>query len=322
VTNTAAPTPPATTGVESEEEEFTQGGEYTFTAGGFQPDETGILVVIYSDPMVLATDETADADGVVSWTGKLPVALTGTHTFTFQGSIDAGIVIDIAPAETVGCPVQSAELDWGFKESFRAYIDGSIANGEWTTADGATYETPLFSWAGGTGGYDAETGDADLAFAGSVRFTGHGGVLDTTVANPRIVIDGDRAVLLLDISGTTQDGEPVSSTGVEFAELDLAQAEAGGGGDLVSFAGIPATLTAAGAAAFGTYETGTAFDPVDLRITIDPACIEPAAAVDERDAEVEVASAVSPLPWIIGAILIALAIAVAAVIVTRRARRA
>jgi hypothetical protein len=323
VANTPAPTAPATTGVESERDEFTEGDEATFSAGGFQPNESGILAVIYSTPSVLATDATADAAGNVSWTGNLPTGLTGEHTFTFQGSIDAGLVIDIAPAEVVGCAVESAELDWGLKESFRAYIDGSIANGEWTTADGATYETPLFSWAG-KGGFDADTGDADLAFAGSVRFTGHGGVLDTTIANPRVVIDGDRAVLLLDVTGTTQDGQPVSALGVEFVELDLAAAEAGGGGDLVSFAGIPTTLTAAGAAAFGTYDAGTGFDPVDVRIKLDPACIQPVETADEPAAEVETASAASPLPWpLVGVLLaIAVAVAVAVIAVMRRGRRA
>jgi len=323
-TRTPAATPPATEGITtSRDEVFVEGGEYTFTAGGFQPNETGILIVVYSTPTVLATDATADANGVVTWTGVLPAGLTGEHTLTFQGSVDRGIVLDIATAEVVGCTVEGAELSWGFKESFRAYIDGSIANGEWATADGATYETPLFTWATGTGGYDAETGDADLAFTGSVRFTGHGGVLDTTIANPRVVIVGDRAVLLLDVSGTTQDGTPVSSTGVEFAELELAAAERVGGGDLVALTGIPAVLTEAGAAAFGTYEAGSELDPVDLLVTVDPACAQPAGAVGEAEAapELETTSETVPILWIVLAIILALAIAVVAVILVRRARR-
>ena len=315
--NTPDATPPATEGVTSEESEFTEGATATFTADGFQPNETGILAVIYSEPTVLADDLTADAAGAITWTGTLPAGLTGEHTFTFQGSVDRGIVIEIAEAEVVGCPVAGAELDWGFKESFRAYIDGSIANGEWTTADGATYETPLFGFTG-TGGYDAGTGDADLAFTGSVRFTGHGGALDTTIANPRVVIDGDRAVLLLDISGTTQSGETVAQTGVEFAELDLAAAELGGGGDLVAFTGIPATLTAAGAAAFGTYPAGEALDPIDLRITVDPACVEPVAVVEETTpVATENVSAASPLPWILGALALLLVAAAVAFLVRR-----
>ncbi len=313
-------TAPATDGVESEETEFTAGGTVTFTADGFQPGETGILAVIYSEPTLLADDLTADAAGTIAWTGNLPAGLTGEHTFTFQGSVDRGIVIQIAEAEVVGCTVEGAELDWGFKESFRAYIDGSIANGEWTTADGATYETPLFGFTG-TGGYDAETGDADVAFAGSVRFTGHGGALDTTIANPRVVIDGERAVLLLDISGTTQSGETAAQTGVEFAELDLAAAEQGDGGDLVAFTGVPAVLTAAGAAAFGTYPAGEALDPLDLRMTVDSACVEPVAVVeDEAEVPTENGSAASPLPWILGGLV--LLVAAVVLFLVRRNRTA
>lgn len=321
--NTPDETPPATEGIESEQSEFTAGGPATFTATGYQPGEEGILAVIYSEPTLLADDLVADADGAVTWTGTLPIGLTGEHTFTFQGSVDRGIVIDIAAAEVVGCPVDTAGLDWGFKESFRAYIDGSIANGEWTTADGATYATPLFSWANGSGGYDAGSGDADLAFTGSVTFTGHGGVLNTTIANPRIVIDGERAVLLLDVWGTTQAGEAISSQGVEFVSLDLAAGEVGGGGDLVAFSGIPAVLTDAGAAAFGTYEAGTEFDPVDLRINVDPACVT-AASTDEEPTGVEpepVADA-SPLPWVLGGAALLALIAVVAFLLLRRNRTA
>lgn len=318
-----APTPPASEGIASTDETFVEGGEYTFTASGFEPEETGVLVVAYSTPTVLATDATADAAGVVTWTGSLPAGLTGRHTLTFQGSVDRGIVLQIAAADPVGCTVDDASLSWGFKESFRAYIDGSIANGEWTTSDGAAYETPRFGWANGVGGYDAATGDADLAFTGAVRFTGHGGVLDTTIANPRVVIEGDRAVLLLDVTGTTQAGEPVAQTGVEFAELDLAAAEPGGGGDLVAFTGIPATLTAAGAAAFGTYPEGEALDPVDLTITVDPACALPAVDDEQPLAATGTVSAEAPVwPWLVGAIALLLAVAAVAAVLVRRARRA
>ena len=92
-----------------------------------------------------------------------------------------------------GCVVTDATLTWGFKESFRAYIDGDIANGEWTTSGGATYETPEFTWSDGQGHYDPETGDGYVDFAGSVRFTGHDGLLDTTIADPSLNITARRA---------------------------------------------------------------------------------------------------------------------------------
>src|SRR5690606_1885563 len=111
--------------------------------------------------------------------------------------VDRGVVLEIAAASELQCTVSDASLEWGFKEAFRAYIDGSIANGEWTTDGDVSYATPLFTWANGAGG--AEDDALDVQFSGAVRFTGHGGVLDTTIANPRVVIDGDRAVLLLDV---------------------------------------------------------------------------------------------------------------------------
>src|SRR5690606_23738697 len=123
------------------------GGQVTITADGFRPSETGISVVIYSEPTVLDRTATADANGRVTWTGTLPEGLTGTHTLTLQGSVDRGVVLEIPTAVSAvltGCTVTDAELVWGYKESFRSYISGSIAHGEWTVADGAAYETPNF----------------------------------------------------------------------------------------------------------------------------------------------------------------------------------
>lgn len=178
------------------------------------------------------------------------------------------------PAQAPGCDVVSAELTWGFKESFRAYIDGSIANGEWTVADGATYETPSFSWSNGSGSLDAPSLTGDVAFSGSVRFTGHGDILDTTIANPVIRFDSvDRATLLLDVSGPTMAGDPFSATAVPFAEIDLT----GVGvltrlGDTVLIDGAPTVLTAEGSAAFPNYEARTEFDPVTVELAVGDDC--------------------------------------------------
>ncbi|GAB2467350.1 hypothetical protein GCM10027029_32190 [Conyzicola lurida] len=328
---TAAATPPATTGITiAEGVELVEGGEVTITATGFQPNETGILVVIYSTPTVLSTNATADASGTVTWTGRLPVGLTGQHTLTFQGSVNRGVEITIATAPAaaiVGCVVDDATITWGFKESFRSYISGSIANGEWTVADGATYEVPNFGWSAGTGGYDAETGEGSLAFAGSIAFTGHGGVLNTTVSNPQVrFIDADSAVLLLDISGTTQDGAVVDTKAVEFAGIDLAGVLENDGG-AVTITAAPAALTDAGAAAFGTYPAGEALDPITIAFSTAADCavaaedepVTTATAAPEDEAAAPVA-ATTDLGWIIWVVLALLVIAVIVllVIVLRR----
>jgi hypothetical protein len=326
VAKTAAPTAPAATGITvAQGTELTEGAEVTVTASGFRPREKGILVVIYSTPVVLSTNATADAAGTVTWTGRLPAGLTGTHTLTFQGSVDRGVELTItaaAPTAVVGCVVDDASLTWGFKESFRSYISGSIANGEWVVADGATYAVPDFGWSAGTGGYDPETGEGSLAFAGSIAFTGHGGVLNTTVANPRVRFDGaTTATLLLDVSGTTQDGAAVDSKSVEFATLDLTGALADDG-SAFTVTDAAATLTDAGAAAFGTYPSGEALDPVTLAFSTaaDCAVAEEVAATDDAvttttDAEPVSAEEPADLGWLIWVLAALLVIAVAVIVV-------
>ena len=184
-----------------------------------------------------------------------------------------------AAAATEPCTVDGATLDWGFKESFRAYIDGSIANGEWTTADGASYATPEFTWSDGTATIDDEADTAEVTFAGSVRFTGHDGLLDTTIANPvvRIAPDGTTTVLL-DVSGPTMEGDPVDEKAVPFV-TSLVDASVLAEEGAQTFQLVAPELTAEGSAAFPNYEAGTPFDNLtvtipateDCRVTAAPA---------------------------------------------------
>jgi hypothetical protein len=334
-TNTPAKTVPATTGATvttADGSAITEGGEVTITASGFQPNERNILVVVYSDPVLLASNVAADASGTATWTGRLPAGLTGDHTLTLQGSVDRGVAISIAAkaatTAVAGCVVDDAALTWGFKESFRSYISGSIANGEWTVADGATYAVPNFGFSGGTGAYDAETAAGLLSFAGSITFTGHGGILNTTVSNPQLqLVDETSAVLLLDISGTTQDGAEISRTGVEFGAVDLSGAVTDENGS-ISITDAPAVLTAAGADAFGTYPEGEALDPITATFSVAADCALPAEeeetpvttmAQDETETAV-VTDEASDLGWIIWAVLALIVIAaiVAVVLVLRR----
>ena len=183
------------------------------------------------------------------------------------GALALAVMLAAAP---VTCTVDGATIDWGFKESFRSYISGTIANGQWTVADGATYATPDFGFSGGTGTLEAGTGT--IAFPGSIEFTGHGGILDTIVANPQLRFDGsDSGMLLLDVSGMTQEGLPIDEKAVEFAVVDLRSATTTNG--TYDLAAAPVTLTSAGAKAFGTYDAGTALDPIAVSFSASQACL-------------------------------------------------
>lgn len=102
---TPAAAPPATTGVTvvTPAKKLVPGGEIEIEASGFERKERDILVVVYSDPIVLDEAAGADENGTVRWIGTLPEDLEpGTHTITLQGSINAGAVIEVAEkAETV-----------------------------------------------------------------------------------------------------------------------------------------------------------------------------------------------------------------------------
>nr|WP_246865366.1 HtaA domain-containing protein [Cryobacterium sp. BB307] len=209
-------------------------------------------------------------------------------------------------AESQTCAVTGADLEWGFKESFRSYISSTIASGDWSVADGARYETPIFYWSGGDGDFDGRTMTGTVSFTGSITFTGHDGILNTTVANPAIRFDGREAVLLVDVAGTTQDGVAVSEQAVEFVSIDLGAGVTTSADNVVTVRDAPAVLLPTGAAAFGTYEAGEPFDRIRIDIPTESECAQLA----------------TPPVWLwiaIGVVLLFVAAIISFVVIRRRA---
>jgi hypothetical protein len=240
----------------------------------------------------------------------LAVALAAV-ALAFMGTAPAATA---AESQAPGCDIRDATLTWGFKESFRAYIDGDIANGEWTTAGGATYETPVFTWSGGTGRYDPATGSGSVQFTGSVRFTGHDGLLDTTIADPVVTLSGDTGTLILDVSGPSRDGVAIDVGDVPFVELrDLEFS----GEDALVTVDATTVMTDEGEAAFPDYQAGTDFDPIGLVMPTSGDC---AAGLDGGDAGSEAAA--PDLGLIAFAVLVPLIVLAVVVIVVLRRRRA
>lgn len=238
-----------------------------------------------------------------------------------------------AQAETsTDCAVSDATLTWGVKESFRSYISGTIANGSWETSDGASYETPEFHWTGGTGSYDPESQNGTIEFTGGINFTGHGGILDMTMANPTLQITDGAAVLALDMTSNDVDGS-VSIDEKQVPAINI-DGELTADDTTITLDAAPTTLSEQGAPAFGDfYEAGEAADPVTISAALDcpvaAAEDEPAADDTENAEEVEPISAeaeedvadTGALGWVIAAILAAVLIVggvIAAVVAKRR----
>jgi len=214
-------------------------------------------------------------------------------------------------ADAQACVVTDGTLSWGVKESFRSYISGTIANGSWEALDGATYETPDFTWTGATGSYDPATGTGSVSFPGTVHFTGHDGVLDLTLGNPTIEFEGDTAALLLDAHSNDMEGEVAVDAEQEWVgDVALADGPDVTDGALAG-ADLGTTLTNSGAAAFaGFYEAGETLDPISFTLTAEgcdaatadepvvESTAEPVApAVAEEPAALQPVEVNADIPW-------------------------
>lgn len=175
------------------------------------------------------------------------------------------------------CEVRDARVEWGFKESFRSYLSGAIALGSWSTSGDVGYETPAFVFSGGEGSLSPDRTSGEVDFVGELTFTGHGGVLNTSLGNPRVVFVGEHeAALYLDVRGETMLGAFVDEPSVEFVRITwrAGQESVDAAEGLVDIEGAQVVLTSPGAGAFGTYLSGEVFDPMDISLQVEPGCLE------------------------------------------------
>jgi len=165
--------------------------------------------------------------------------------------------------------IDSGDLDWGVKKSFRDYVVGPIAHGEITTSDGASrHDDGTFSFTAEDGTWDPTTETAKVTYDGTVTFTGHGGLLELTISDPELVVTGDEGILeAAVVSKTLETGELEDYGRVDLA--DLAGAELGVGGDTLTVAADTVTLSDEGAEAFaGFYEAGAVLDPIGSALAL------------------------------------------------------
>lgn len=199
--------------------------------------------------------------------------LTGTVAATVAVTVAlvAGGTVNAAPASAA-----DLGLDWGVKASFRAYVTGSIAHGTISTGGGAsTNGDGSFHFPRSSG--SATNGKASAAFGGSVTFTGHdygsGPLLELRISSLKVALDGGSGALtatlrtraLAEADEDQKPGPRVTYSNIKLATLSGAQPSLASG--TAAWSSLAATLTAAGAPAFGGfYSAGQALDPVTVRL--------------------------------------------------------
>ncbi|MBM9465121.1 HtaA domain-containing protein [Aeromicrobium sp. YIM 150415] len=161
--------------------------------------------------------------------------------------------------QCVAREVTGGSLEWGLKASFREYVGGRIAKGQFSGGS--------FSATGGAVN-PAANGIGKVNYSGAITATGHGGLLNFKLSNPTVQITGPGSgVLHAHVSSTNTKGETVVNGEVAFANLSFSGGAVNG--DTISVSGASATLTGAGATAFaGFYDAGTALDAVSFTASL------------------------------------------------------
>lgn len=165
-----------------------------------------------------------------------------------------------------GATRRDTGLAWGIKDSFLEYVERwpessvELAPGTGRLPDGRFYFTP-----------DPERPDGQWWFRGGVRLRAHGGLLDVSLADPRLERGAAGPVLTAE---TWVEGE---WRRIPFAELQWAEdgpeaenepaSEPAGADGRVRMAAAAARLHAEAAPVFdGTYPAGVELSPLQVRL--------------------------------------------------------
>ena len=195
------------------------------------------------------------------------------------------------PSHAAAKAIVGGDADWGVLATWRSYVLGNFGPGSIgtiTTAEGATSTGTLseasafFSFPAAGGSYEKGLdGNADklsLQTAGSVKFAKPGHcIVEVKFSDLELTIDGANSGINLDsvydidtpagMSCTNQPAVPTDD--VDFATLDVSAVTPtySAGGQTITWSDVPAQLTAAGSAAFGsTYPDGQSLDPVTISV--------------------------------------------------------
>ncbi|MFH8486057.1 HtaA domain-containing protein [Streptomyces longisporoflavus] len=161
--------------------------------------------------------------------------------------------------------IEDAAVDWGVRRTFREYVTGSIAKGEWKLSAGAEDGGALFRFPEGEGTYDKKKRTLDADFAGTVRFTGEHG-LDLALSKVGVKVKDGKGTLLADVRSAGDKGVTLKNAPlITFAAKDLKPEDG-----LISLTEVPTELTADGSKAFGgMYKAGSEMDPLSLAVALD-----------------------------------------------------
>ncbi|GCD46285.1 HtaA domain-containing protein [Streptomyces paromomycinus] len=264
----AQPAPPGGNGQDGEDGKGGKGGETGQGSKGGKGGEDGKD----GKEGEQAGGESGGEQGVHAGSGtgsaSGPDSGTGTGSSDHKSTTPAS---GAAASAAASGKVLDGTLDWGVKQSFREYITGPIAHGKAELAGGAVTSAAGYRFPKGHGTYDTAKASLAAQFNGSVRFTGHEGVLDLKFSNLKVTANGTKGTLIADVSAKARaTGKVTDTPGMAVADLKIPAGALTAKNGVVTLKNVPATLTAAGSKAFDAmYKPGQALDPVTAAVTVD-----------------------------------------------------
>src|SRR5215213_2896502 len=228
-----------------------------------------------------------------------------------------GKVAGIAPSPTfapgISQEVTGTEIDWGFKDSFRAYVLGSPPPGTLPTLDGAvahpngpTMIVPgsYFEFPSGEGTYEPgsspDHSDDKLVVegTGTVLFCKSGLGFNIAMKDPTLTIDGADSRITATV-GANMNGTWYPYQRADIADLDLTGVtpEVTDGGNTVVWKDIPAKLSADGELALGgIYKENDPLDKVTVKTSLERPLATQCTVAEGNGAPPALTFGLAPLP--------------------------
>lgn len=169
-----------------------------------------------------------------------------------------------------------------------------MMHGSWSTSSGASWNGKAFSFPVSKGSLSSTAQKADVKYSGSVHFTGVGGRMDLTLADPEIVVNNGDDHVIMSVKSKTMVGQSVDYGRITF--VDMTGSITQGQNDAAQVVGTNVKLNSQAVDAFaGFYQAGKPMDDIDSSLKLGSQSSRPEPTVAPKPS-VKPKPKVSPKP--------------------------
>ena len=188
-------------------------------------------------------------------------------------ALSAGVLSPVAHAAETDIPTSvGGTVEWNFKDSFMSYVTSNFAKGTVTVTEGATWEEgkPFTFPVDSENSVITDTDTAIIDLDGTVNFNAHGGILNTTISDLKLHVDGNVGSLYIDYSSKPMSLEPgesaVIADDIHFVDIIFAEPV-----DLTAPLQLSGatTLAPAGVPVLSNYPAGDSFSDLTLNLDVE-----------------------------------------------------